>query len=572
MSLADLILRRWNPLWRLFARLMLSRAKHGSLTGHPRIALRLSRLLPHYSLDGEEFFGSDGAPPNVVSLRERALTRLSAHLRQMSPKSQSATDSLGESLSDLRLMSRYRVPFPFRDRVARELPSPQVVESTDGVRLRDLDGNTFHDLGGSYGVNLLGNEFYKENIEQACAVAAPLGLVLGPYHPVVADNVARLRQVSGLDEVSFHMSGTEAVMQAVRLARYHTGRKHIVRFCGAYHGWWDGVQGGPGNPVPARDLFTLTEMSERTLDVLRMRRDIACVLVNPLQALSPNQGPASDSALVTGRRSARYDKSAYAEWLRQLREVCTERGIVLIFDEVFLGFRLARGGVQEYFGVKADLVTYGKTLGGGLPVGVLCGRRDLMQRYREDKPADICFARGTFAAHPYVMAAMNGFLRALDQPEAGAGWAGIDDRWNDRADKLNGLLAAAAVPVRVANMASVFTVNYLRPGRYLWMMQHYLRAHGLSLSNVGTGRLIFSHDYTDADFDDVAARFVAAASEARDDGWLWCPEEEPQRSLTGKVRTEMIAAFFGYARPRLPGRDETPSTPALTARAGEAAQ
>jgi glutamate-1-semialdehyde 2,1-aminomutase len=141
------------------------------------------------------------------------------------------------------------------------------------------------------------------------------------------------------------------------------------------------------------------------------------VLVNPLQALHPNAAAPSDSALVDSSRNPHFDKSAYAEWLKALRAVCTERNIVLIFDEVFVGFRLAPGGAQEYFGVKADLVTYGKTLGGGLPIGVVCGRKDLMKRYRDDRPADICFARGTFNSHPYVMGAMNVPL-PFDTPQA----------------------------------------------------------------------------------------------------------------------------------------------------------
>ena len=171
------------------------------------------------------------------------------------------------------------------------------------------------------------------------------------------------------------MSGTEAVMQAVRLARYHTRRTHLVRFCGAYHGWWGDVQPGVGNPVTARETYTLKDMGDASLRVLRKRRDIACVLVNPLQALHPNANAPGDSALIDSSRSAHFDRAAYAKWLSKLRAVCTERNIVLIFDEVFVGFRLAPGGAQEYFGVRADMVTYGKTLGGGLPVGVLCGRK-----------------------------------------------------------------------------------------------------------------------------------------------------------------------------------------------------
>src|SRR5262249_40229155 len=151
------------------------------------------------------------------------------------------------------------------------------------------------------------------------------------------------------DAVSFHMSGTEAVMQAVRLARYHTRRRHVVRFCGAYHGWWDDVQPGPGNPMPSRDTYTLKDMDEDSLRVLRRRNDIACVLVTLLRARPRNRGAPGAGWRVDSTRDASLDRTAYAAWLKRLREICTERGIVLIFDEVFVGFRPAPGGAQEYF-------------------------------------------------------------------------------------------------------------------------------------------------------------------------------------------------------------------------------
>ena len=307
------------------------------------------------------------------------------------------------------------------------------MQSSAGVTVTDVDGNVSYDLTGSYGVNIFGNDFYKECIAEAEKRAHALGPVLGPYHPVITDNVKRLCEISGLDEVSFHMSGTEAVMQAVRLARYHTRRSHLVRFAGAYHGWWGDVQPGVGNPVSPHETYTLADMSERTLHVLKTRRDIACVLVNPLQALHPNANAPGDSALVDSSRSGHFDRAAYGEWLKALREVCTERGIVLIFDEVFVGFRLAAGGAQEYFGVRADMVTYGKSLAGGLPVGVVCGRKDLMRRFRDDRPVDICFARGTFNSHPYVMTAMDEFLSRLASPNFNSVYNGLDETWNARA-------------------------------------------------------------------------------------------------------------------------------------------
>jgi len=279
--------------------------------------------------------------------------------------------------------------------------------------------------------------------------------------------------------------------------------------------------------------------------VLRQRRDIACVLVNPLQALHPNAAAPSDNTLLGSRTRALFDKAAYTAWLQQLRQVCSERGIVLIFDEVFLGFRLAAGGAQEYFGVRADMVTYGKTLGGGLPVGVVCGRRDLMKRFREERPADLCLARGTFNAHPYVMGAMGAFLDHLAQPDTQASYADIDARWGARSDRMNRVLDAAGLPLRVANMTSVWTVNHLQPSRYGWMLPYYLRAEGLALSWVGTGRLIFAHQFTDGDFDEVVQRFVRAALSMQADGWWWHDERQSDRSIKRSLLREMIGARLG---------------------------
>src|SRR5258706_317570 len=354
------------------------------------------------------------------------------------------------------------------------------------------------------------------------------------------DGVFRLGGISGLDEVSFHMSGTEAVMQAVRLARYHTGRSHLVRFAGAYHGWWGDVQPGVGNPISAHETYTLAEMSEWTLRVLKTRRDIACVLVNPLQALHPNANAPADSALVDSSRTGHFDRAAYGAWLKALRQVCTERNIVLIFDEVFVGFRLAAGGAQEYFGVRADMVTYGKSLAGGLPVGVVCGRSDLMRRFREDHPVDVCFARGTFNSHPYVMTAMDEFLSRLASPNFHSVYSGLDDIWNGRALQLNDKLASQNLPVRVCNLSSIWMVHYTEPSRYNWMFQYYLRAEGLALSWVGTGRLIFSLNYTDADFAQVADRFVAAAGKMKQDGWWWCDASLSNKNIRRKILKEMI--------------------------------
>lgn len=529
----------------LWIRLRLSFAKHPSLRGHAKWSRRIARLVPYYSFGEDRFFNSDNAPTDIAEQRRAGFDRLLRQLHTRSPKSLAFGAELDSSISDVNFTSAYRVPFPYREGLAKALRQGSVVDHSEGVRLRDIDGNWRYDLTGSYGVNVFGYDFYKECLAEAARIAGPLGPVLGPYHPVIRDNVERLKAISGLDEVSFHMSGTEAVMQAVRLARYHSGRSHLVRLCGAYHGWWDGVQPGVGNPRKASDVYTLSDLSERTLKVLETRKDIACVLINPLQALHPNADAAGDATLVSSSRSAHFDRARYTRWLQQLRDVCTRRGIVLIFDEVFTGFRLAHRGAQEYFGIQADMVTYGKTLGGGLPVGVLCGRHGLMKRFKEQQPANIAFARGTFNSHPYVMAAMNVFLQRVDEPCYQHIYRDADALWNARARQLNDHLSAAQLPVRIANLHSIWTVLYTVPSRYNWMFQFYLRDQGLELSWVGSGRLIMSLNYSDDDFAAVMQRFLDAARQMAMDGWWWQSEQLTQQAIQRQLVTEMLRARFG---------------------------
>jgi glutamate-1-semialdehyde 2,1-aminomutase len=531
------------PVLKLKRRIELSRAKHWSLAGHTRLARLIASLVPFYEYDEHRFFRSDDPPEDIAIRRRDGFVRLAAIYNERFARTSALTAQLRSGASDLQFTSAYRVPFQFSRYVREHLASGSILQSSDGVTVSDADGNVLYDVANSYGVNLFGYDFYKACIAGGAERVRDLGPVLGAYHPIVAYNIERIRQISGLDEVSFHMSGTEAVMQAVRLARYHTRRSHIVRFAGAYHGWWSDVQPGIGNPSAVRETYTLAEMSERTLHVLRTRRDIACVLVNPLQALHPNAAAPADSSLVDSGRAAHFDRQAYTRWLRQLRTVCTERKIALIFDEVFVGFRVALGGAQEYFGVQADLVTYGKTLGGGLPVGVVCGRHEWMKRFRDDRPADVCLARGTFNAHPYVMGAMNEFLHRMATPAMLRLYEGLDELWNRRAECMNRRLAEENLPVRVVNFSSIWVVCYTRPSRYNWMLQYYLRGEGLVLSWVGTGRLIFSLNYSDADFAAVMDRFLAATKAMDRDGWWWSGPASSNKSIRQQVLREILANY-----------------------------
>ena len=344
---------------------------------------------------------------------------------------------------------------------------------------------------------------------------------------MVAENIDLLKSISKLDEVSFHMSGTEAVMAAVRLARFNTRRKLIVCFSGAYHGWWDGVQPGLGSERAIGDCLTLKDLHPASLDVLRRRaNEIAGVLINPVQSFHPNLPPPSDTILFTsGVRKTEGSSSSYARWLQELREVCSANGIPLIFDEVFSGFRLAPGGAQEYFGVQADMVVYGKTVAGGMPIGVVCGKKELMQRFDAEHPMRIAYVIGTFSAHPLVMGAMNEFLKWLVQPATSKLYADAKLRCEQWVRSTNESLGRLSLPVRVMNFATIWTVLFKEPSRYNWLLQYYLRAEGVTLSWVGTGRCMSSLDF-------ATGRLSRTARQASEGG-----ADDEERWMVAKRRT-----------------------------------
>ena len=222
-------------------------------------------------------------------------------------------------------------------------------------------------------------------------------------------------------------------MQAVRLARYHTRRTHLVRFAGAYHGWWGDVQPGVGNPVvAARDLHAGRNVGADAARAAHAAR-------HRLRAGQSAAGAASQ------RQRARRFRAGRQLAQRALRP----RGLHRVAEAAARGLHRTRHRADLRRGVRrlpprprrrpgifrrpADMVTYGKSLGGGLPIGVVCGTQELMRRFRDDRPADICFARGTFNSHPYVMTAMDEFLSRLASPNFRSVYNGLDEIWNGRA-------------------------------------------------------------------------------------------------------------------------------------------
>ena len=519
----------------------------------PVLSQHLSKWVKSYDYTDEEFLRADGAGEPWLELRKKALDRLAMFFQAHYARSMAWGNAVRASFSDLRFTDANRVPFPFMRAMREKFNLCSVVTASKGPRLHDLDGHWSLDVGGSYGVNVAGFERYKEWMHKGWEQVKELGPVLGPLHPLVADNIALLKSVSHLDEVSFHMSGTEAVMAAVRLARFNTRRKLIVCFSGAYHGWWDGVQPGLGSERSLDDCLTLQDLHPTSLAVIRRRaKEIAGVLVNPVQSFHPNAPPPSDAILLTsGVRQTRDSTSQYARWLHQLREVCSASGIPLIFDEVYTGFRLAPGGAQEYFDVQADMVVYGKTVAGGMPIGVVCGKKALMRRFDAAHPMRIAYVIGTFSAHPVVMGSMHEFLRWVVQPTAAPLYEEANQRCMQWVDATNHHLVTLALPLRVVHLATVWTVLFKEPSRYNWLLQYYLRAEGVTLSWVGTGRCLSSLDFTAEDYRELQIKLLNAAQKMKDDGWWLSAEEHPGRDKRMRMRLirEMVGSLVQIPKP-----------------------
>jgi len=237
-----------------------------------------------------------------------------------------------------------------------------------------------------------------------------------------------------------------------------------------------------------------------------------------------NNPPPSDLVLASNMRDAG-EAPDFGAWLNTVRDQCHASGVMFMLDEVYTGFRLKPGGAQEYFNVKGDIVVYGKTLGGGMPVGVVCGPKQLMGRGDSLLPLRVNYVVGTFSAHPLTMASMNCFLKWSTSAKGRKEHDDCTTRVEKWADKLNARMTTEKIPLQVASYCSVWTMLFQQPGRYHWFLQYYLRDEGIALSWVGTGRLNFSMDFTTKDLDDVTEKMVKACRRMQEDGW-WLSDEE----------------------------------------------
>jgi amino acid adenylation domain-containing protein len=448
--------------------------------------------------------------------QQQHLDALIAHYTAMTRRSKEHTQKHRTHFSDPRAVSGFRVMW-------KEMTYPVVSARSAGSKIWDLDGNEFLDVTMGFGTYLFGHnpEFIRKAIEKQLQT----GIEIGPQNAVAGEVARIICGLSGMERVTFCTTGSEAVMGAVRAARTVTGRHKVVYFSGDYHGiheevlakgqWVQGrsrtVPIAPGIPMElVSQVHVLTYGDPASLEWIRAHGDdLAAVLVEPVQSRKPELQP--------------------KEFLLALRELTREKGIALIFDEIVTGFRIHQRGAQAWYGVQADLATYGKIIGGGLPIGVIAGRHAYldafdggMWQYGDSSvpEAGVTFFAGTFVRHPLAMAAAKAVLDYL-----GERGPALQEELNARTavltGRLNALFEATGVDLKVHHCGSLWHFSHGESFKFYSLMFHFLRDQGI---HIWEGRPCFmSTAHTEDDLERLLSAFQKVMKAMREGGFLPAP-------------------------------------------------
>ncbi|WP_290658592.1 non-ribosomal peptide synthetase/type I polyketide synthase [Aquabacterium sp.] len=438
----------------------------------------------------------------------------------------------------------------------KDLVYPIVADRSKGARVWDIDGNEYIDLLSCFGANLLG--YQPDSVIQAMKDQLDLGIEVGPQHPMAAEVAELISEFTGMERVAFCNTGSEAVMGAMRIARTVTGRKTIAIFTNSYHGIFDEVivrgtkqlrslSAAPGILANAvENILVLDYDSEDSLKVLRDRgHELAAIMIEPIQNKYPTLQPRA--------------------FVQSLRQIADKAGCALIFDEVVTGFRLAPGGAQEFYGVRSDISTYGKIIGGGLPFAAIAGGSAWLDaldgghwQYGDDSypEAGVTYFAGTFVRHPLALAAARASLLHLKQGGRQL-YATLNGRTQSLVDRLNSAFASRGAPVKAVHCASLWRLTWDDNQKYVSLFYYLLRFHGLHLYEQ------FGHFVTeamgDAELDRIFTVFTQSLDELMALGFI-APREgstpPPERAalpnpapLTpGQTERWLAASFDANAR------------------------
>lgn len=458
---------------------------------------------------------------------------------QRTQKSKEYTQTNRPHLADPRSVSGFNPTM-------KEMVYPIVVSRSSGSKLWDIDGNEYVDLSNGFGLNLFG--WSPAFVTEAIEAQLKLGMEIGPQTPLVGEVAKLMCEITNFDRAAFCNTGSEAVLGAMRLARTITGRNLIAIFSGGYHGILDevivrgtkklrSIPAAPGIPQEKVDnILVIDYDAPDALDILKSRADeLAGVMVESVQSRRPEYQP--------------------REFLQQLRQFTEQEDIALIFDEIVTGFRIHPGGAQAHFGIKADIATYGKIVGGGLPIGVIAGKSKYMDaldggfwQYGDDSVPEVgvTYFAGTFVRHPLALAAAKAVLQHLLK-----NGPSLQQQLNAKTDQfvveLTDYFQQMQAPYTVHNFGSLFMVKSAPEFLYGDLLFYLMRDKGVHIWDHRPCFLTTAH--SDADLSLAMAAFKESIAEMQSAGFFSAPtpttKGSPESSKNLRNRPPQPGAKLG---------------------------
>ncbi|MFC6646345.1 amino acid adenylation domain-containing protein [Granulicella cerasi] len=438
----------------------------------------------------------------VTSEQTAYMERLIAAYVEKTPSSKRITAESRKNLADPRAVAGFRPQW-------KEMVYPLVTDRANGSRIIDVDGNEYIDIVNGYGCIMFGHS--PEFVVEAAIAQMHTGVAIGPQSVLAGEVAQMFAAMTGNDRVTFCNTGSEAVMAAIRLARTISGRERVVYFAGDYHGTFDEVlvRSTPAGSMPIApgipqenvgNVTVLEYGTEASMQWLRENaNDLAAVLIEPVQTRHPEVQP--------------------FEFIREVRRLTEESGTTMILDEVVTGFRVAPGGMQEYLGIRADLCTYGKVVGGGYPIGVLSGKAKWMDALdggawnfgdASTPEVGMTFFAGTFVRHPQALSIARAVLTFLNEqgPEL---QKTLNAKTRRMEQDVNAMFAEKRIPFRVFGFASWFYVSLPSEWKLAPLFYYAMRARGVHIQEGYPCFLTTAH--SDADIETVLAAFRATIAE-----------------------------------------------------------
>lgn len=461
----------------------------------------------------------------LTAEQQESLDRFTARFTSKTKGSKDHAQRHRKHFADPRGVAGYR-------RIWKSIVYQIAVERSLGSKLWDIDGNEYIDIAMGFGLNLFGQS--PEFITEALHKQLDHGVEVGPQSPLAGEVAQLLCDFSRKDRATFCNTGSEAVMAAMRLARTVTGKNKIVFFNKDYHGNFDEVllrcnrignklqtaPAAPGIPQEIADTaIVLNYGTDEALNTIRENADdIAAVLVEPVQSADPFNQP--------------------REFLHSVRKVTQDNDIAMIMDEVITGFRAGQGGAQEWFDVWADMATYGKILGGGLPIGALTGSAKYMDAldgghwlYEDDSEpeADMTFFAGTFVRHPLAMVSAHQVLMKVKE-----GGPELQQKLNEKttylADSLNEFFENNFFPIRVAQFTSLFRFMFPADLEYADLLYFHLLDRGI-FTRGWADNCFLSTAHSDSDVEKIIDAVKDSCLEIRAGGFMPRPDSAPSEIL-----------------------------------------